>query len=82
MVPGAWHELIEISGQLADSAARIWIGCRKTNRELWDALVGAGGHPVGLPPANSGPTETHPAVERGYVAEITQLLSVAGDNPK
>jgi hypothetical protein len=50
MVPGVLHDWIEISGQPTDSAARIWIGRRKTNRQLWDVLVGAGARPVGLPP--------------------------------
>jgi hypothetical protein len=51
MVPGVLHDWIEVSGQPEDSAARIWIGRRKTNRQLWDVLVGAGARPVGLPPA-------------------------------
>jgi hypothetical protein len=46
-VPGVLHDWIEISGQ---SAARIWIGRRKMNRQLWDVLVSAGAHPIGPPP--------------------------------
>jgi hypothetical protein len=51
MIPGALHDWIEISGQPAESAARIWIGRRKLNRQLWDVLVSAGAHPIGSPPA-------------------------------
>jgi hypothetical protein len=51
MVPGMLHDWIEISGQPAGSAAQIWIGRRKMNRQLWDALVAAGAHPIGSPPS-------------------------------
>jgi hypothetical protein len=66
MVPGVLHDWIEISGQPADSAARIWIGRRKTNRQLWDALVDAGAHPVGLPPAPLTPQRRATRVVSGH----------------
>jgi len=50
MIPGLAHDWIEISGQSSSSATRLWIGRRKINRQLWDALVSAGAHPVGVPP--------------------------------
>ena len=50
VVPGLLHDWIEIRGQPGSSAARIWIGRRNLNRQIWDALVGAGAHPIGSPP--------------------------------
>jgi hypothetical protein len=50
MALGVLHDWIEISGQSAGSAVRIWIGRRKMNRQLWDVLVSAGAHPIGSPP--------------------------------
>jgi hypothetical protein len=50
MVPGVRHDWIEISGQQPGSAARILIGRKKMNRQLWDVLVSAGAHPIGSPP--------------------------------
>jgi hypothetical protein len=51
MVPGLLHDWIEISAQPASSAARIQIGRRMMNRQLWDVLVSAGAHPIGSPPS-------------------------------
>ena len=50
VVPGLLHDWIEISGRPSNPAARIWIGRRKMNRQLWDVLVSAGAHPVGSSP--------------------------------
>ena len=47
VVPGPRHDWIEISGQPIGSAVRIWIGRRTMNRQIWDALVRAGAHPIG-----------------------------------
>ena len=47
VVPGPRHDWIEISGQPIGSAAPIWIGRRDMNRQIWDALVRAGAHPIG-----------------------------------
>jgi hypothetical protein len=47
VIPGLLHDWIEIDGQ---STARIWIGRRNLNRQIWDALVRAGAHPIGSPP--------------------------------
>ena len=47
VVPGPRHDWIEISGQPIGSAAPIWIGRRDINRQIWDALVRAGAHPIG-----------------------------------
>jgi hypothetical protein len=52
VVPGMWHDWIEISGQPGTRAARILVGRRNANRQIWDALAYAGAHPVGLPPAS------------------------------
>ena len=48
---GPWlrRDWIEINGP-ARAAARIQISRRSQNREIWDALVAAGAHPLGLPP--------------------------------
>jgi hypothetical protein len=43
-VPGLLHDWIEIDGE---QAARIRIGHRNLNRQIWDALVRAGAHPFG-----------------------------------
>ena len=50
VVPGLLHNWIEIDGWRTGSAARIWIGRSNLNRQIWDALVRAGAHPVGSPP--------------------------------
>lgn len=47
VVPGLLHDWIEVNGQQAGQAARIWIGRRNLNRQIWDALVHAGVHPIG-----------------------------------
>lgn len=47
VVPGPRHDWIEISGQPIMSAAQIEIGRRDMNRQIWDALVRAGAHPIG-----------------------------------
>jgi hypothetical protein len=51
MVRGVLHDWIEICGLPGSGAARIRIGRRKMNRQLWDALVSAGAQPIGSPPA-------------------------------
>ena len=51
IVRGALHDWIEICPQPVSSGARIQIGRRKMNRQLWDVLVSAGAHPIGPPPA-------------------------------
>ena len=50
VIPGLWHDWIEIGGQTAGTEARIWIGQRRMNRQIWDALVRAGAHPIGPAP--------------------------------
>jgi hypothetical protein len=50
VVPGLRHDWIEIAGQSARTAARIWIGRKNLNRQIWDTLVRAGAHPTGSPP--------------------------------
>jgi hypothetical protein len=50
VIPGLLHDWIEISGQPDSSAARIRIGRRNMNRQIWDALVRAGAHPIGSSP--------------------------------
>jgi hypothetical protein len=50
VVPGLRHDWIEIDGQPAATAARIQIRQRNMNRQIWDALVRAGAHPIGPPP--------------------------------
>jgi hypothetical protein len=50
VVPGR-HEWIEISGPPTRTAARIWIKRKNQNRQIWDALVHAGAHPIGSPPS-------------------------------
>jgi hypothetical protein len=46
--PGLSHDWIEINGQ--PGSARILIGRRTMNSQIWDALVRAGAHPIGPPP--------------------------------
>lgn len=50
VVTGLRHDWIEIDGQPAGTAARIWIGRRSMNRQIWDELVRAGAHPIGSAP--------------------------------
>jgi hypothetical protein len=50
VVPGVWHDWIEIGGRPGTEAARIMIGRRNTNRQIWDALVYSGARPAGPPP--------------------------------
>jgi hypothetical protein len=50
VVPGLWHDWIEVQGQPGEPAAWIWIGRRNLNRQIWDALVDAGAHPLGSSP--------------------------------
>ena len=52
VVPGPRHGWMEISGQPIGSAARIWIGRRSMNRQIWDALVRIGAHPIGSSPVS------------------------------
>jgi hypothetical protein len=47
IVPGLWHDWIEIDGQQSGPAARIWIGRRNQNHQIWAALLRAGAHPIG-----------------------------------
>jgi hypothetical protein len=53
-VAGLSHDWIEIEGQPTGTAARIQIGRRNTNRQIWDALVHAGAQPIGVGPAEPG----------------------------
>jgi hypothetical protein len=50
VVPGLWHDWIEVGGQPGARTAHIMIGCRNMNRQIWDALVRSGAHPVGSSP--------------------------------
>jgi hypothetical protein len=50
VVPGLLYGWIEVLGQPGAPGARIWIGRRKLNRPIWDALVRAGAHPIGSSP--------------------------------
>ena len=52
VVSGPRHGWMEISGQPIGSAARIWIGRRSMNRQIWDALVRIGAHPIGSSPVS------------------------------
>jgi hypothetical protein len=54
VVAGLSHDWIEIEGQPTGTAARIQIGRRNTNRQIWDALVHAGAQPIGAGPAGPG----------------------------
>jgi hypothetical protein len=47
-VPGLWHDWIEVNG--SPGSARIQVGRRQMNLQIWDALVRAGAHPIGPPP--------------------------------
>jgi hypothetical protein len=51
VVRGLLYEWIEIEGRAITRAARIWIRRRKLNRQIWDALISAGAHPIGLSPS-------------------------------
>ena len=48
-LPGLRRDWIEINGP-ARGAARIQVGRRSQNREIWDTLVAAGAHPLSPPP--------------------------------
>ncbi len=50
VVPGLRHEWIEIDGQPAGTAARIWIWRPSMNRQIWNMLIRAGAHPIGSAP--------------------------------
>jgi hypothetical protein len=50
LVRGLWHDWIEIGGQPGTGLSPILIGRRKMNRQIWDALVRAGAHPIGPSP--------------------------------
>jgi hypothetical protein len=50
VVPGRWHDWIEVHGQPGTGIAPIQIGRRKMNRQIWDALVQAGAEPIGPSP--------------------------------
>lgn len=50
LVPGLWHDWIEIGGQPGTGLSPMMIGRRKMTRQIWDALVNAGAHPIGPPP--------------------------------
>jgi hypothetical protein len=52
IVPGLLHQWIELHGQPGGPPARIWIGRRNLNRQIWDALVRAGAHPIGSSPTS------------------------------
>ena len=49
MLPGLRHDWIEIDGP-PRAGARIQIGSRDRNRQIWSALLGAGARPIGPPP--------------------------------
>ena len=50
LVPGSWHDWIEIGGQPGTGLSPMRIGRRKMTRQIWDALVRAGAQPIGPPP--------------------------------
>jgi hypothetical protein len=50
VVPGSRHDWIEIQGQPTGTATRIQIRRPDMNRQIWDALVRAGAHPIGPAP--------------------------------
>jgi hypothetical protein len=50
LVPGLWHDWIEIGGQPGTGLSPMRIGRRKMTRQIWDALVRAGAQPIGPPP--------------------------------
>src|ERR1700761_9413954 len=41
LVPGLWHDWIEIGGQPGTGLSPMRIGRRKMTRQIWDALVRA-----------------------------------------
>ena len=49
MLPGLRHDWIEIGGP-PSAGARIQIGSRDRNRQIWNALLWAGARPIGPPP--------------------------------
>jgi hypothetical protein len=53
IVQGLSRDWIEVEGQPPGTAARIQIGRRNMNRQIWDALVHAGAHPIGV--GSAGP---------------------------
>jgi hypothetical protein len=50
LLPGLWRDWIEIGGQPGTGLSPILIGRRKMTRQIWDALVRAGAHPIGPSP--------------------------------
>ena len=50
VVTGLRHDWIEIDGQPAGTAARIWIWRPSMNRQIWNVLIRAGVHPTGSVP--------------------------------
>jgi hypothetical protein len=50
LVPGLWHDWIEVGGQPGTGLSPMRIGRRKMTRQIWDALVRAGAQPIGPPP--------------------------------
>ena len=51
VVSGLLRDCIEIQGQPNTLAARIRISRKNMNRQIWDALITAGAHPIGLSPS-------------------------------
>jgi hypothetical protein len=49
VVTGLRHDWIEIDGQ-GGTGARIWIWRPGMNRRIWNVLIDAGAHPIGLAP--------------------------------
>jgi len=49
-LPGLRHDRIKIDGP-PRTGARIQIGSRDCNPEIWPPLLGAGARPIGPPPA-------------------------------
>ena len=50
VVTGLRHDWIEIDGQPAGTADRIWIWRPGMNRQIWNVLIRASAHPIGSPP--------------------------------
>jgi hypothetical protein len=50
LIPGLWHDWIEIGGQPGTGLSPMRIGRRKMTRQIWNALVRAGAQPIGPPP--------------------------------
>ena len=50
LVPGSWHDWVEVGGQPGTGLSPMRIGRRKMTRQIWDALVRAGAQPIGPPP--------------------------------